>query len=187
MGYQLQRSFAAGELTPKAWLRDDVALREQSVKRMLNVIADPHGIAESRLGFDYVEELVDESYCRLFDFDFSASESVVIAVTPNFIYIIDKSGFTLGGNAVLNGHFSLGGDDWLENNVLFSSGLAILQPGNNPNQDALVRQQITGLTIGVTRRLEVNGFGPTGGNDFDLFLGTNVGGNDIASELGSGL
>ena len=71
--YELQNTFSAGPISPKAWLRHDIkGLHDAAVKRMTNVISDSRGPASSRLGFDFIVELENESYCRIFDFNFSS-------------------------------------------------------------------------------------------------------------------
>lgn len=93
MSYEIQRSFAAGELSPKLLLRSDSeGLYQQAVQKMLNMEAEAHGPARSRAGFEYVLEIPNEEHCRLFDFEISLTETYVIAISTTNIYILDKTG-----------------------------------------------------------------------------------------------
>lgn len=183
MAYELQKSFAAGEISPLMYLRNDKeAFHAAAVKRMENVVGISQGPAESRFGFEYIEE-IDEVYCRLFEFEVSFSEAYVIVVGLNNIHIIDRSGHTLLGNLVLNPHFSDGGDNWIDDNVLFASGLATLI--QHPIQDSYLRQELTTTEPGEEHVLDILGFGVPAGS-FQVRIGTTEGGSDIVSTIALG-
>ena len=186
MAFEIQRSFAAGELAPRSWLRSDLEpLHMQAVKQMRNVIADPHGPAFSRSGFEFITELEGETYCRLFDFDVSFAESYTVAITPNKIFVLDRNGIHLSDSYLSNGNFTSGGTGWISQETTFAGGLATLNPtGVNP---AYVRQEVTVDSPDQIHILKVNGFGPEGDSPFDINVGTTEGGNDIFSDTAVGL
>ena len=185
MAYEIQRSFAAGEISPRSWVRNDLdPMHGQAVKRMENVISDPHGPASSRSGFGFISELEGEEYCRLFDFDVSFAESYTIAVTPNKIFVLDRNGIHYSNSYILNGNFTNGNANWISNNTVFVGGLAEMTPvGAN---EAYVRQEITVTNPASEHLVKINGFGPNGANPFEVRIGTTEGGIDILHDIAVG-
>ena len=182
MAYEVQRSFAAGELDPKSWLRNDLApLHSQAVKRMENVIADPHGPAISRNGFEFIQEIEGETYCRLFDFDVSFAESYTVVVTPSLIYILDRNGFHLSSNFISNGNFSNGSTDWISERTTFVGGVALMESGA-AGQNAYIRQQITVDNPLNMHLFRIDSIIEHGNTEIIFKLGTTIGGDDIYSE-----
>lgn len=182
MAFELQRSFAAGELDPKSWLRSDLDMHAQAVRKMLNVVADPHGPAISRSGFGFIEELEDEIYCRIFDFDVSFAESYIIAITPNKIYVLDKSGFTQDANVITNPSFSDGSIGWISERTLFVNGIALLQA--LPGLSAYFRQQVTVDDDGANvHQLRLNVTDATSSVPVQVRIGTTEGATDIFNGL----
>ncbi len=185
MAYELQKSFAAGELTPKSWLRDDIGpLYAAALKTARNVICLPHGPVSRRKGFEFIEELVGETSCRLFDFDIDFDEAFVVAITTGLVYILDRNGFTLSNQILINSDFSQGQTGWTDSRVNISGGIAAMNPNNN--NPAWMRQEVTGLTDGAEFLLEVNGIGPSGSESFEIRIGSTAGLFDIAQIFGTG-
>ena len=163
MGYKLQRSFSAGEISPKVYLRNDgdfAELNKQCLAKARNIVPTPHGPGESRKGFKFIGELTGETSCRLFDLDITFGESYTVAVTENFIYVLDRNGFTRGSELVLNPGFGSGGDDWLSSQVNFVLNTAIMSPVLG--QAANLRQEVTTLDPLVEHTIHVNGLFPDG-------------------------
>ena len=187
MGYNLQKSFSAGEVSPKVYLRNDgdfAELSKQGLAKCRNSVPTPHGPAESRDGFEFIGELVGETICRLFDLDVSFGESYIIAVTENFIYVLDRNGFKHGTDIVINGNFSGGGASWNSDNTVFAGGTAILNP--IPAQNARISQELTTADPTIEHTVDVHGFGVEGDSPFTLNVGTTEEGAEIATFEGIG-
>ena len=182
MGYQLQRSFSAGEISPKVYLRNDgdfAELNKQCLAKARNIVPTPHGPGESRKGFQFIGELTGETSCRLFDLDISFGESYTVAVTENFIYILDRNGFTNGAELILNPDFGSGGDDWLSNQVVFALNAAAMDP--LVGQASNLRQEITTVDPSSEHTIHTHGLFPDGDNPFTINIGTTPGGSEIDS------
>ena len=184
MGYELQKSFAAGEISPLLHLRNDNEIHAEALRLMKNAIPTPQGPAEGRRGFEFVEELGGESQARIFDLDISFGESYVVAVTPNFVYIIDRNGFINGANIVTNPGFTGGGTGWSSDQTTFAGGTAILNP--TPGNNARISQELTTGSPTNEHTIHVHGTGLSGGEAFTINIGTTEEGSDIDTIQGIG-
>ena len=187
MAYELQKSFSAGEISPKMHLRNDgtwAKMHAEALSLCKNMIPTPHGVAESRVGSEFIEELVGEDYCRIFNMDVSFSKAFLVVVTPLFVYVLDRNGFKLGTDVLLNGDFSAGGVSWNETNVVFSLGVASLEPTGG--QEAILWQSVTTLAPLEVHRLTLRGAGPDGANPYTVKIGTAQGLDDIFTQDDSG-
>ena len=184
--YKFQNSFAAGEVSPSTWLRNDLDLHEQAVKTMLNVTSDPHGPAVARSGLEFIEEIVDESYCRIFAFNADFAHGYLVVVTPNVIVILDRNGFQLSNNLVQNPHFGDGSDQWTFDNVLFLPSVALIEPGMGLGNEAWLRQQLISAEPTELHLIQINGIAPYAITAFEIRIGTTPGGVEILQEVGSG-
>ncbi len=164
-------------------LRNDEDVFSQSVALMLNMIPTPQGPTSCRRGFEFIIELEGETFARVFDLDISFGESYVIAVTENFIYIVDRNGFIQGANIVLNSNF-VGGADWESDNTSFIGGTANLDP--TPGANARISQLLTSPDPSTEHTIQVRGIGPEGSNPFVVNIGTTEEGSEIVSLPGIG-
>lgn len=183
--YEIQKSFSSGEISPLAWLRDDVqAIAGSAVSKMRNVFADPHGPARSRQGFEFVQDLPGENYVRVFAFRVSISETYCIAISENKVYILDSNGFHLSANELVNGNFSRGDFGWQHSNALFSVGLVSLVA--TIGQDSWIRQLITVNSAVNTYQFRAIGYGDAGDNPYEIRISVQEGGQDILFEQAVG-
>lgn len=173
--HSLQKSFAGGEVTPKYWIRNDIEnLHEAGVKRMENVIADAHGPARSRKGSEFIQDLQSSNHCRLFNFNVSLANQYIVAMTPDFIYVLDRNGFIVTSSLVENGRFNLQDSGWTHDDTTFAPGVAILQPVNS---DAYVRQQLTTTVADDLHRIVIAG--DNSATISHIKIGTTEGGGEI--------
>lgn len=180
MAYELQQDFSSGEVSPRLWLRKDMREHSKSCRLLRNMIPTPWGPAESRKGFEFIED-VSAAFGRIFDFDVNFSESFAIVATESDIFIIDKLGFALLDNLILNPAFGFGGLDWtIRNNVTFAGGVASLKP--NPGNLASIRQKITSVA-GDLHRLKIQTLSE---DDYEVKIGSVEGGNDVLDVVASG-
>lgn len=187
MTYKLQRSFSAGEVSPQMYLRNDGAwaqMHTEALSIAKNVICDPRGPAHCRGGSEYIEELVGEDYCRLFSMDVAFSKAFAVAVTPNFLYVIDRNGFQISDDVLVNGDFDNGGVGWSQLRTTFPAGTAVMTP--NVGNPASLWQLVTTATPLEVHRIKLIGLGPTGGNPYTVKVGSAQGLDDIFTEQNSG-
>jgi hypothetical protein len=87
----LVRHFAGGEVTPELFGRFDLAKQQTGLALCQNFEILPHGIAESRAGFEFMRI---ENECELAEFSVSANENYPLSLCPGEICIIgaEKSG-----------------------------------------------------------------------------------------------
>ena len=112
---QIQNDFTSGELDPKLRARTDIAQYKSGLATAKNVSIQPQGGAKRRDGTRYVAELDSgaANAVRMISFEFSVSDSYMIAVTPGKMY------FFKDGSLVTDINGS--GNDYLAVSALTSS------------------------------------------------------------------
>lgn len=91
------RSFAGGEITPEMFGRLDLRQFQTGLAKARNFKTLPHGPAESRAGFPYVNEVKDSSKRTvLLPFVYSSDQSIVLEFGDQYIRF-----HTLGGTVLL--------------------------------------------------------------------------------------
>jgi hypothetical protein len=189
VSYKLQTSFAAGEISPLMYLRAEkeyAALHDEGLSLLKNMIPNPHGPAESRKGSAFLVDMVGETYCRLFSLNVSFAEAYTVAITSNFIYILNRNGFQNSATHVLNGDFVSGGANWTSHNVTFADGTALLTPGTTGDKSAWLYQAVTIPDVGVEHTLDIRCVGLNLSESFEIRVGTTLHGTEIYSGLASG-
>jgi hypothetical protein len=82
----LLRSFAGGEITPELYGRIDLSKYQTGLAKCLNFRVLPHGPAQRRPGFKFVNQCKDSTRpVRLIPFAFSADQTVVLEVGHLYI------------------------------------------------------------------------------------------------------
>lgn len=140
----IQKSFQAGEITPKLHSRPDLEVYRQGAKFMENFMTTPYGSAKRRSGFKLNSEVSDSDVDgRIFDFRVEGSNSFIVAITETDITLYNSAGPVPTENIMTNPSFEEGSTGWNVNatktnsdplseepRVLFSSGSARVISGN---------------------------------------------------------
>lgn len=102
------RSFAGGEISPELYGRMDLDKYQTGLARCENFIVLPHGPAQNRPGFAFVNQVGDSSRkVRLIPFSFSAAETLVLEFGHQYIRFHTKGGTVLETAKVID---SIAGD-----------------------------------------------------------------------------
>lgn len=92
----LSRSFAGGEIAPELYGRIDLDKYQTGLAACVNFIPLPHGPAQTRAGFRYVNEVKDSTKrTRLVPFSFSADQTVIIEMGPSYFRFHTNGGTVL--------------------------------------------------------------------------------------------
>lgn len=90
------RSFAGGEISPELYGRMDLDKYQTGLARCENFIVLPHGPAQNRPGFSFVNQAGDSTRkVRLIPFSFSAEETMVLEFGHQYIRFHTKGGTVL--------------------------------------------------------------------------------------------
>lgn len=90
------RSFAGGEISPELYGRMDLDKYQTGLAQCENFIVLPHGPAQNRPGFSFVNQVGDSTRkVRLIPFSFSAAETVVLEFGHQYIRFHTKGGTVL--------------------------------------------------------------------------------------------
>lgn len=90
------RSFAGGELSPELVGRMDLDKYQTGLARCRNFITLPHGPAQNRPGFAYVNQCKDSTRkVRLIPFSFSADETIVLEFGHQYVRFHTEGGTLL--------------------------------------------------------------------------------------------
>ena len=82
----IQQSFSGGEISTEMWGRSDLQKYPSGLSAARNVIILPHGPADRRPGFEFINEARDSTRkVRLVPFQFSATQSVVLEFGHQYI------------------------------------------------------------------------------------------------------
>lgn len=97
--YPQQVSFAAGEISPSLYGRDDLAKYAVGVKELTNFIVHPHGGASNRPGTRFVAPTKNNGKARLVPFEASASVSYVLEFGAGYVrFCKDGAQLTVNGS-----------------------------------------------------------------------------------------
>lgn len=92
----LARSFAGGEIAPELYGRIDLDKYQTGLAQCVNFIALPHGPAQTRAGFRYVNEVKDSTKrTRLVPFSFSADQTAIIEMGAGYFRFHTNGGTVL--------------------------------------------------------------------------------------------
>ncbi|MDN6861939.1 MULTISPECIES: hypothetical protein [Pseudomonas] len=93
MSSVLQPTFAAGELSPSASARTDIARYYTGLKLCRNFMVMPYGGVRNRAGTKLVAEVKDSTkFCRLFPFQFNDVQTYVLAFNEMNMRVIKDGG-----------------------------------------------------------------------------------------------
>lgn len=96
----LSRSFGGGELTPEMYGRIDDAKYQTGLALCRNFVTKPHGVAENRAGFSYVNQVkTSAKRTRLIPFSYSTTQTMVLEFGDGYIRF-HTNGATLNTGAV---------------------------------------------------------------------------------------
>jgi hypothetical protein len=86
-----QTSFAAGELSPSLWARDDFDKYSAGARRLHNFVPTPWGSAANRPGTRYAGETYGNGQARLIPFTFSETDTLMLVFTDQLLrfYTLD--------------------------------------------------------------------------------------------------
>lgn len=94
---QIQPSFSAGELSPTMYARVDFAKYHVGLAKCRNFFVDYRGGVSTRTGTEFIGRCrVDNLLCRLIDFQFSSTQSLVLQFGDKYMRVV------LNGALVLN-------------------------------------------------------------------------------------
>ena len=145
----IQNSFAAGAVTPLLDLRSDTKGYKQGLREAVNVTVSSRGPVSGRRGLEFLAEIPNATYGRLFSFERNENDTYIVAVTSDFIYVLDETGFLGADNLVVTDFDFDKPGEWTEvtnganASVQFASSICTLTHGNQPDQYAEV--QFTGF------------------------------------------
>lgn len=99
----LQRSFAAGEITPEMYGRIDLVKYTTGLTKCLNMTVLPHGPVSRRPGFGFVNEAKDSTRrVRILPFQFNSTQTVVLEFGHQYIR------FHINGQTLLEANQTIG-------------------------------------------------------------------------------
>lgn len=100
----LQPSFSSGELDPRSYGRVDIAKYQTGAKIVRNFITQVHGGITNRQGTDLVAEVKSSTVVgRLLPFEFSTTQSYVLAFGNSSMLVVKDGGLVLEANKVITG------------------------------------------------------------------------------------
>lgn len=92
----IARSFAGGEISSELFGRMDLDKYQTGLAKCENFIVLPHGPAQNRPGFAFVNQVKDSSRrVRLVEFSFSAAETMVLELGHLYIRFHTNGGTVL--------------------------------------------------------------------------------------------
>jgi len=177
----IQTSFAAGQLTRRLRARTETRGYKEGASILQNMVSLPHGPAARRSGFAFtfeVPEVIESA--RIIPFPVAHDQYFIAVFTPLKLWLLSKAGEALAPELVLNSEFNAGAANWTTvagggATVIF--GATTVSLFSSASTSAAVRQQVTGLTIGITYRLRAIQVSPIG--SIRLRVGTAAGGFDL--------
>ncbi len=180
MAYELQKSFAAGEISPKKYLRNDgqyAALHAASLKSCINMSPTSHGPLESRMGFDQVDSVYAfDKYIKLFPFNINDTESYCVSIDSSILTVYDEDGVHKENNLIADPHFFYKSFVW-GGLVKFVGGIARIDNG-------LLYQRVFLLGGTTEHTVEIYGsdlFNSANSDSaIEIRIGTNIDTFDIA-------
>ena len=182
----IQRSFAAGELSPRMLQRADTDGYHSGAVRLENFIALAHGPIARRGGFEHVplSEFPNLIDVKLVPFQVSQAESYVLMIQDLKTTVFTRYGGLNDDNLVVNGDFTDDLIGWTNISVppgvaASVAGRAVLIPGGGAPAIAGIKQEITGLTITDNYVVGIQIFGGFTGSGLNVRLGTADGLGDI--------
>ena len=98
--YPSQVSFAAGEVAPSLYGRDDLAKYAVGLRTLTNFIVHPHGGVSNRPGMRFVSETKNSGKARLVPFEFSNTDVFVIEFGNMYIRFYKDGAPVLKNGAV---------------------------------------------------------------------------------------
>lgn len=100
----LQPTFAAGELSPSASARTDIARYYTGLKLCRNFMVMPYGGVRNRPGTKFVCEVADSSQlCRLIPFQFNDEQTYILQFSHQLMRVIKDGGQVLFGPGPFEG------------------------------------------------------------------------------------
>jgi hypothetical protein len=95
-GSALQGAFTSGELAPSLSARVDLEKYSRGCRTMLNFLAQAHGGAVKRPGFELLDAL--PGMCALVPFVFNEEQAYCLCFGEKWLRVAMRDGFVLGGN-----------------------------------------------------------------------------------------
>lgn len=96
MTYDIQRSFAAGEIAPALYARADQARFNTALRTCRNMIVRKEGGIKRRTGTQFIAEIPDNA--RLVDFTFSDAQTYMLVMMPSKMWIIKNGAVVTAGS-----------------------------------------------------------------------------------------
>jgi hypothetical protein len=104
----LQKDFSGGEVGPRVFMRDDLAMHQKSVLIMENMFPSPQGTAIRTPGSRYIDIDVGASTARIFPYMTPSNQHTAVLITPT-TYLGDGTTLDVPGKArILSGLTDLG-------------------------------------------------------------------------------
>lgn len=142
----IQTAFNAGEFSPEAWGRVDIAKYFNACKTLKNFICLLHGPATRRPGIEYIADAkYDDTKANLIPFEFSTAQTYMLEFGDEYIRV-----FTDGGQVVPDAWSSTAiyftGDQVLEGGVRYTA-VAISIGQQPPNVTYWTAESSTAIEI----------------------------------------
>ena len=191
----IQNSFTAGSVTPLLDLRSDTKGYKQGLRDAVNILPSSRGPAVGRRGTEFLAEVPNVTYGRLFSFERNENDTYIVVVTNDQIYVLDENGFLGSVNLVVTDFDFDKPSEWIEATnggqaeVQFGGSICTLTNGTQAAQWAEVQftgfggSGITGTVLGnanVLRLLQLTD------ENVNIRLGSTPGDNDLGDYIVSG-
>ena len=193
MSTVIQRSFAAGEISPGLYARADQAKYAVGLRTCKNFQIMRNGGATNRAGFEYINEVKDSGrFTRLIPFIYNDEQTYVLEFGNGYMRVYRNGGEVLTSlELITNGTFNTDISGWtiLTAGVVWDSGLQAMRFGTT-NAAGRAEQAVAGLTVGVQHTLSLDVIqGSSSGVTIGVIcnIGTSSGGNDIVANQALGL
>lgn len=190
MSTVIQRSFAAGEISPGLYARADQAKYAVGLRTCKNFQIMRNGAATNRAGFEYINEVKDSArFTRLIPFIYNDEQTYALEFGNAYMRIYRDGGVVVGGTErVANGTFDSGIASWTTvGDVSWDAGTQSMLLGeanaNGKQGSDYAEQQLTGLTVGQEYTLNLSvadsGYGPGWSFGLSVWVATTPGGIDV--------
>jgi hypothetical protein len=152
----LTRSFAGGEITPEAYNRLDLAKHQTGLALARNFWILPHGPAQNRPGFGYVNHAkYAAKRHRLIEFNFNTEQTYVLEFGDLYIRVHTNGATLLDGTSFVVEQFTTGvpgilaasGHTFVAGDWVFVSGTAV--PAINDRYFQVGAPVIAGFSFGL--------------------------------------
>ncbi|RLB61607.1 MAG: hypothetical protein DRH08_13660, partial [Deltaproteobacteria bacterium] len=181
----LQSNFASGEISPLMRNRTDIAAHATALETAINCICTPQGPVFNRFPFDLLHVEQGQIFGSVETMQVSANLFYILLFTNYEVQFFTPSGNTVEAGFVVNPRFASLGENWTElvdssqSTVTFTRYVCSLNPRNNPNGFAGIRQVVTITDGAAQHKIVIESDVEAALDTLQLSIGTNAGLSDI--------